>query len=113
MTALLVDEGIGRDLIAAVVAQGFTAHHWLEFGPKHTHDSLVFLEAQQRGLTIFTLNRKDFLFAATCWENWAVGDHHGVLAPREGAQPPPAALLRAMERFCGDQSSFINRIELF
>ncbi|MGH2517406.1 MAG: DUF5615 family PIN-like protein [Ktedonobacterales bacterium] len=108
-----MDEGIGRNLVVALVAQGFTAHHWLEFGAKHTHDSLVFLEAQRRGLTLFTLNRKDFVFAATCWTNWGLGDHRDVIAPKEGAQPLPPLLLRAMQRFCADTSSFVNRIETF
>lgn len=111
--AALVDEGIGRNLVAALVAQGYTAHHWLEVGPKHTHDSLVFLQAQQRCLTVVTLNRTDFLFAAICWKNWGVGDHHGLIAPREGLQPPPPLILRTMERFCADSSSFMNRIEIF
>jgi len=53
VAALLVDEGIGRDLVQALVAQGFVAHHWLEFGPKGSHDSLVFAEARRRGLTVF------------------------------------------------------------
>lgn len=113
MARLLVDEGIGRNLVATLVAQGFTAHHWLEFGPKHTHDSLVFLEAQRRSLTVFTLNRKDFIFAATCWINWGLGDHHGIIAPKEGAQPPPAILLNVMQRYCADISSLVNRIEAF
>src|SRR5262249_1519275 len=113
MAQLLVDEGIGRNLVATLVAQGFTAHHWLEFGPKHGHDSLIFLEAQRRSLTIFTLNRKDFVFAATCWSNWGIGDHHGVIAPKEGTQPLPPVLLSAMLRFCADTSSFVNRVETF
>lgn len=103
----------GKPVGAPLVAQGYVAHHWLEFGPKHSHDAEVFLVAQQRNFTIFTLNRGDFLFAAACWGTWGVGDHHGVIAPREGPQLPPAALLRAMQRFCADQSVFINRIALF
>ncbi len=113
MTALLVDEGIGIDLLAPLWNQGYTAIHWLHIGAKGAHDSLVFLETQQRGLTVFTLNRDDFRFAAICWENWKLGNHHGVIAPRRGPQPAPPVLLAAMDRFCADQSSFINRIELF
>lgn len=113
MARLLVDEGIGRNLVATLVAQSFTVHHWLDFGPKHSHDSLVFLDAQRRSLTVFTLNHKDFKFAATCWTNWGLGDHQGVIAPREGAQPAPAVLLSMMQRYCTDTSSFVNRIETF
>lgn len=113
MASLLVDEGIGRDLVASLVAQGFAAYHWLDFGPKHTHDSLVFLQAQQRGLTVFTLNRRDFVFAAICWQNWGIGDHQGLIASREGKQPTPPVLLGVMQRFCADTTSFANRIELF
>jgi len=113
MAALLVDEGIGRDLVQALVAQGYTALHVIDTGLKGTHDAVVFLEAQQRGLTVFTRNRDDFVFAATCWRSWSLGDHQGVIAPREGSQPSRADLYMAMLRFCADTSSFVNRIELF
>jgi predicted nuclease of predicted toxin-antitoxin system len=75
MARLLVDEGIRRHLVAALVAQGYEARHWLEVGPKGAHDSLVFWEAQRLGLTLFTLNRNDFIFAAICWTNWGLGAH--------------------------------------
>lgn len=113
MASLLVDEGIGKNLVAAVVAQGFTAIHWLDIGRKHSHDSLVFLAAQQRKLTVLTLNRDDFIFTATCWANWGLGSHHGVISPREGPQPSPATLLRVMLQYCADTSSFLDRIEIF
>ena len=80
MAALLVDEGIGRDLVQTLVAQGLPAYHWLQFGPKGANDSLVFLEAQQRSLTIFTYNRDDYVLLATAWHNWGHGHHHGTMA---------------------------------
>jgi hypothetical protein len=113
MTALLVDEGIGRDLVAALVNQGCVAYHWLQIGTKGAHDSEIFHESQIRQLTIFTLNHEDFVFASICWLNWKMGVHHGVIAPHRGPQPSPARLLQLLEWYCSDQSSFINRIELF
>lgn len=67
MAPLLVDEGIGRDLIQILVAQGHNATHWLDIGSKGAHDAVVFLEAQRRGLTIFTYNRDDYLLLANAW----------------------------------------------
>jgi Domain of unknown function (DUF5615) len=113
MARLLVDEGIGRDLVRALVAQGFTALHAIDLGLKGAHDSFVFLEAQHRQLSVFTRNRGDFVFAAKSWSNWGLGDHQGVIAPRIGSQPSPAELLTAMLRNCADASSFVNRIEIF
>ena len=114
MASLLVDEGIGRDLAQALVAEGFVAYHWLECGPKGAHDSLVFAEAQRRGLTIFTHNRDDYLLLATTWRNWGHGDHFGVITGRKGRQQPsPTQLLVMLRRYCADTSSFINRVEFF
>jgi Domain of unknown function (DUF5615) len=116
MAALLVDEGISRDLVQQLVGQGFSVIHWLAIGPKGTHDSLVFLAAQHRSLTVFTWNRDDFVFAAICWQNWGHGDHHSIIVPKQGkyrAQLPPAQLYPILVRHCADTSSFVNRIEWF
>lgn len=115
MAALLVDEGIGRDLVQRLVAQGFPAIHWLDIGRKTAHDSVVFFEAQQRHLTVFTWNRDDYLFTATCWRNWSLGDHHGVIAPkkRRNNQLPPPLLYPILVRYCQDTTSYLNRVELF
>ena len=114
MASLLVDEGIGQDLVQILVAQGFVAHHWLEFGPKGANDSLVFLEAQRRKLTIFTWNRNDFLLLAIAWRNWGHGDHHGVISrPRGAPQLFRPQLLQVLESYCRDTSSYLNRVELF
>lgn len=113
MAGVLVDEGISRALVADAVAQGMTAIHAIDIGLKSQHDSLVFLAAQRRGLTVLTLNRDDFIFCAITWHNWGHGDHFGVVAPREGPQPTNAVLLRELLRVCADTSSWLNRIELF
>lgn len=114
MAALLVDEGIGRDLVAALVAQGFTAHHWLEFGSKGINDSLVFLEAQRQRLTVFSYNRDDYRLLADAWRNWGHGDHYGIITRPKGAhQLSPTQTLQVMAQFCADTTSFINRIEYF
>lgn len=109
-----MDEGIGRDLVQTLVAQGLPAYHWLQFGPKGANDSLVFLEAQQRSLTIFTYNRDDYVLLATAWHNWGHGHHHGIIArPKRAPQLTPAQTLQIMEQYCRDTSTFVNRIELF
>jgi hypothetical protein len=114
MAALLVDEGIGRDLVQALVTQGFTAHHWLEVGPKGVSDAIVFLAAQQRALTIFTYNRDDYVLLATAWHSWGHGDHHSLIPrPKRTPQLSLGHTLQVMARYCADTSSFINRIELF
>lgn len=113
MAQLLVDEGIGRNLVQDLVARGFVAFHAIDLGFKGMHDARIFLEAQQRKLTIFTRNRVDFVFAATCWSTWGHGAHQGLIAPRAGTMPTPAELAAAMLHYCADSSSFVDRIELF
>lgn len=114
MASLLVDEGIGRDVVQELAARGYTVHHWLEFGAKEANDSLVFLEAQKRQLTVFTYNRDDFVLLAVAWRNRAHGDHFGVISrPKGQSQLPRSQLLPIMDRYCRDASSFVNRIELF
>jgi hypothetical protein len=113
VTALLVDEGISRDLVAAVIGQGYLAAHALDIGPKGQHDALLFFEAQRRHLTMFTLNRGHFVQLAEAWHIWGLGDHYGLIALKPGPQPTNSELLLTLQRFCGDQSSFINRIEYF
>jgi len=114
MAALLVDEGIGQHLVDRLVAQGFIAIHWLAIGRKGAEDSVVFFEAQQRSLTVFTHNRDDYTLLAAAWQNWNLGDHRGVIAPRKHkTQIPPSQLYPIMALFCADTSSFVNRIELF
>jgi len=116
MTALLVDEGISRDLVHQLVAQGLMAIHWLDIGSKGSHDAIVFWEAQRRQLTIFTWNRDDFMFAANCWQAWGHGEHHGMIVPKQGkyrTQLLTAQLYPILERYCLDTSSFVNRVEFF
>lgn len=114
MAALLVDEGIGQHLVDMLITQGLNAIHWLSIGRKGVHDSVVFFEAQRRGLTVFTHNRDDYLLLATAWQNWGLGDHQGIIAPRQHkTQLPPSQLYPIMAQFCADTSSFVNRIELF
>jgi hypothetical protein len=114
MAALLVDEGIRRDLVRAMVTQGFSALHWLDIGTRQANDSIVFLEAQRRGLSVFTHNREDFVLLATAWRNWGLGDHQGVIAPMPRKQQlAPLQLYPVMVRYCADNSLFVNRIELF
>jgi hypothetical protein len=114
MAALLVDEGIGRDLVQALVAQGFTVYHWLDIGSKGASDAEIFLEAQKRDLTIFTHNRQDYELLTHAWRLWGHGDHHGVITGRKGRmQLPPSQLLQVMIHYCADNSVFTNRIETF
>jgi len=113
MADLLVDEGISRALVAAIQTQGCTALHALDIGPKGQHDSVLFWEAQQRHLAMFTLNRGDFVLLAKAWQNWGLGDHNGLIALRPGPQPTNQILLSVLQRFCQDTASFVNRIEFF
>jgi hypothetical protein len=56
------------------------------------------------------LNRGDFLFAAKCWETWKMSVHHGLIAPRPGRQPSPAALVSIMQRFASAPISLHSSI---
>jgi hypothetical protein len=114
MADLLLDEGIGQNLAMRLRAQGFNVYHALEFHGKGTHDHIVFREAQQRSLTIFTWNRDDYVLLSEAWRDWGLGDHHGIIArQRDQPQLGPAQLLQVLAQYCRDSSSFINRIELF
>ncbi|MBA2679027.1 MAG: DUF5615 family PIN-like protein [Ktedonobacteraceae bacterium] len=113
MAALYVDEGISRQLVIDLVAQGFVIVHALDLGPKGRHDTVLFREAQQRQTTIFTLNRADFLFLATAWQEWGLGNYFGIITPKPGKQPTPIVIAQTLLQYCRDTSSFINRIELF
>jgi Domain of unknown function (DUF5615) len=84
MAELLIDEGIGQDLVRRLRAQGLRIFHTLEFLPKGASDSLVFLEAQQRRLTVFTWNHKHFPLLADAWRDWGHGDHYGVISRFDG-----------------------------
>lgn len=114
MADLLVDEGIGQNLVSRLRASGCRAFHILEFLPKGSRDSLVFAEAQARQLTLFTYNRGDFLLLAAAWEDWRHGAHHGIITrPLGRPQLPPDQTYRVLETYCRDTSIFLNRIELF
>jgi hypothetical protein len=114
MAELLIDEGIGQDLTKALRAQGFRAFHALEFLPKGASDALVFLEAQRRALTVFTWNRDDYVLLAEVWRYWGHGAHHGVISRPIGQRRlSKAETYRVLERYCRNNSSFVDRIEMF
>jgi hypothetical protein len=114
MAALLVDEGIGRNLVQQLRAQGCGAIHVLDVLPKGARDGLVFREAQHRGLTVFTWNHKHFALLAEAWRDWGRGDHQGLITRPIGRHQLPATqTLQVLARYCADPSSFVNRIELF
>src|SRR5581483_3917755 len=113
MADLLIDEGIGQHLVQRLRAQGYRIFHTFEFLPKGASDSLVFFEAQRRQLTVFTWNRDDFILLAEAWQNWGHGSHYGVISrPEDAQQPAVAEIYLALERYCQDISSFMDRIEL-
>lgn len=114
VAALLVDEGIGQDLVRSLRTQGLRIFHALEYLPKGAEDSLVFLEAQRRQLTIFTWNHKHFTLLVHAWQNWGHGDHHGLITRSTGARQllPPDTLL-VLEQFCRDAASYVNRVVVF
>ncbi len=74
MANLLVDEGIGRDLVRQLRTQGFRIFHALEVVQKGDRDSLVFLEAQRRSLAVFTYNHRHFVLLAHAWSDWGLGE---------------------------------------
>ncbi len=114
MADLLVDEGIGQNLVQRLRAQGFRAFHALEFLVKGASDSLVFLEAQNRKLTIITYNHKHFVLLASAWRDWGHGSHYGVITRPVGRrQLSPAETFLVLEQYCRDTSSFVDRIVLF
>jgi len=114
MAELLVDEGIGRNLVQRLRALNLQAFHVLDFLPKSSDDSLIFQEAQKRQLAIFTWNRDDYLLLAAAWKNWGHGDHYGIISRPEGKpQLGPAQAYQILEQYCRDTTPFLNRIELF
>jgi len=114
MADVLIDEGIGVNIALRLRAQGLQAFHALEFLPKRASDALVFQLAQTRGLTVFTWNGDHFVLLAEAWSHWGHGEHHGVIARLIGKpQLSPTDAERAVERYCRDGSSFVDRIELF
>ena len=114
MADLLVDEGIGQDVAQQLRARGLRIFHTLEFHPKGTSDALVFLEAQQRKLTIFTWNRDDYILLAEAWNVWGQGDHHGIITrAKNRPQLSPQHTMPILEQYCLDPASFVNRIVLF
>lgn len=114
MADLLVDEGIGVNLVLQLRDRGFRIFHTLEFQPKRSADSLVFLEAQRRQLTVFTWNRDDFTLLADAWHHWGHGGHYGVISrPIGQSQLSPPEAYQVLEQYRRDTSSFVDRIELF
>jgi hypothetical protein len=114
MADLLVDEGTGQDLVFRLRPQGLHACHILEFLPRGAANSLVLLEAQKRTLTNFTWNRDDYVLLGHAWCDWGHGSHHGVISwPVGSRQLAPADTYVALEGYCRDTSSFVDRIELF
>lgn len=114
MADVLIDEGIGVDIALRLRAQGLQAFHALEFLPKGASDALVFQLAQSRTLTVFTWNRDHFILLTEAWRHWGHGSHYGVIARLIGkSQLSPADAERAVERYCRDSSSFLDRVELF
>lgn len=114
MAQLLVDEGIGQDLVQQLRAQGLSIFHTLEFLPKGADDSLVFLEAQKRHLAVVTWNHRHFALLVRAWQNWGHGDYYGVITRPIGArQLLPPATLTVLERVCRDTASYVNRLVTF
>jgi hypothetical protein len=114
MAELLVDEGIGQNLIRQLRGSGLNAFHTLEYLPNGSSDSLIFLEAQRRGLTVFTWNHKHFTLLAAAWRDCGLGDHHGIITRSVGKrQLLPQQTLVVLDQYCRDPTSYANQIELF
>jgi hypothetical protein len=114
MADVLLDEGIGVDIALRLRVQGLQAFHALEFSPKGASDALVLQLAQTRGLTVLSWNRDHFILLTEAWRHWGHGSYHGVIARLIGkSQLSPADAQRAVEQYCRDDSSFVDRIDLF
>lgn len=98
MIRLLLDEGISRNVMHTLDAEGFFVEHALDSGLKGSPDPIIFLEAQKRQAALCTLNRSDFELLASAWNSWGLSAHYGLIVPRPGKQPSPSELATGLRR---------------
>lgn len=55
--SFLVDENLPSSLVQALIAAGYSAEHVRDVGLGHVDDSIIFDYAQQRSLTIVTIDK--------------------------------------------------------
>lgn len=89
MLRIVLDEGISREVMQALVAQGHTVDHALDLGLKSQPDPYVFLAAQRRQAIVCSSNRRDFVMLGIAWRAWGNGSHYGLIVPKRGSQPAP------------------------
>ena len=107
---LLIDEGISRDVVAALTAQGYQVEHVIDIGLKRQGDWLVFHEAQVRQAVICTSNRRDFEMLAQAWNARGLGVHQGVITPRRNRQPSPDEWTQELQRILMASPTLTNRV---
>lgn len=107
---LLIDEGISRDVVAALTTQSHQAEHVIDIGLKRQGDWLIFREAQVRQAVVCTCNRRDFEMLAQAWIAWGLGDHQGVIAPRRRRQPLPNEWILVLQRILSASPTLTNRV---
>ncbi len=58
--------------------------HVIDLGLKAQADPLIFLTAQQRQSTLYTLNRAHVELLVSAWETWGHAPHAGLVVPAKG-----------------------------
>jgi Domain of unknown function (DUF5615) len=104
---ILLDEGISRAVARDLQASGYAIEHALDLNLKGQPDPIIFHIAQQRLAAICTLNRADYLLLALAWTAWGLGPHSGLITPRPGRQPKPAAITQTLRALC-DQTTTLQ-----
>lgn len=110
MLRILLDEGISRAVARDLSASGYTVEHALDLNLKGQPDPIIFQAAQQRAAAVCSLNRADFLLLAAAWTTWGLGSHAGLITPRPGRQPNPAAITQSLRALCDSLSSLRGQV---
>lgn len=107
---LLIDEGVSRDIVQALTAQGYHVEHVIDLGLKRKGDWLIFLTAQQRQAVVCTSNRRDFEMLANAWRAWGLGSHYGIITSKRKHQPSPDEWLQALQRILTSVPTLTDRV---
>lgn len=110
MLRVVLDEGVSREVVRQLVAQGHTAEHALDLGLKSQPDPYVFIAAQNRRAVLCSSNRRDYVMLEIAWRIWGVGAHYGLIVPRPNTQPMPREWVQALTQLDASGVSLTNRV---